>query len=504
MEKYAALTKLNSIIIQLENDGYFQEADELHDLYVKLAAKKPWYKNPLLMAPALMGSMTIPGRNLADYLQNRELYQATRNLEPFELRDESNIILLWKKFLNTKIDEGHSFLPLNGIFDNIAQIRTQEFAQKYNLPYTPGKLDKELLEATYKKFPNDQLLNTLIKSIRTTSRGKYLLPSEDPFSTDILSQLDYDARDEYLKKYGLEPENIERKIQQRKPQEPKPIITKKKKQTTYGVSESSKKGIPWGTSDQEVYNIFKHIRNKYEGRKSTDPHDTGNLNPNKIPGGGGTKFGITQRNWDGYCMRNKMPLSPVLKITREQAEKVGFEDYKRSGAQILPPNTQIAVADFHFNGGPGNMIIVLRDILKLPPIRVQGLKRDAMVQLIKEQKKLLYPMIVKLIKNQEQDEKFARDIYAGRVKLLAGSKTRKKRKQLVHNRGLLNRINEMAEVTGNETALDEISEKMKDLNPKERLELLKKYKLDRSRYFLPGYGNTVYDKKIREQYEKDT
>jgi hypothetical protein len=90
------------------------------------------------------------------------------------------------------------------------------------------------------------------------------------------------------------------------------------------------------------------------------------------------------------------------------------------------------------------------------------------------------------------------------VKLLAGSKTRKKRKQLVHNRGLLNRINEMAEVTGNETALDEISEKMKDLNPKERLELLKKYKLDRSRYFLPGYGNTVYDKKIREQYEKDT
>jgi lysozyme family protein len=127
------------------------------------------------------------------------------------------------------------------------------------------------------------------------------------------------------------------------------------------------------------------------------------LNPNKIPGGGGTKFGITQRNWDGYCMRNKMPLSPVLKITREQAEKVGFVDYKRSGAQILPPNTQIAVADFHFNGGPGNMIIVLRDILKLPPIRVQGLKRDAMVQLIKEQKKLLYPMIVKLIKNQEQD-----------------------------------------------------------------------------------------------------
>ncbi len=43
MNKEASLIKLNSVTVELENNGYFQEADELHELYIKLAASKPWY-----------------------------------------------------------------------------------------------------------------------------------------------------------------------------------------------------------------------------------------------------------------------------------------------------------------------------------------------------------------------------------------------------------------------------------------------------------------------------
>ena len=500
MEKYAELIKLNQIINDLEENGFYDEADELHEYYLKLAAKKPWYKSPLVVAPAIMGTMLGPGRNILDKIQNRELYQATQNMEDYTLREKSEVILLWKKFLNSMKKDEYSFLPMNGVWDNIVQIRTEEFAKENNLPSTPGRLDRELFEATYKAFPNNPILNQILKILPTAKTTLKELPSE--FSIDLASQ----SEDPALRMKAQQMlSQLEAK--QTEKQTPKTIRkpirkhTVKIKKPEYGVQESAKQGIPWGTSDADVYKIYRKIRNKYEGRSSTDPHDTGNLNPNRVPGGGGTKYGITQRNWDGYCMRNKMPLSPVLKITREQAEKVGFEDYKRSGAQILPPNTQIAVADFHFNGGPGNMIIVLRDILKLPPIRVQGLKRDAMVEMIKEQKKVLYPMIKEMITNQEEDENFARAIYSGRVKLLAGSKTKRKTKQLVHNRGLLDRIDEMAEVTGNETILDDISEQMKNLSPKKRLQLLKKYRLNRSRYYLPGYGNTAYDANIRKQFE---
>lgn len=527
MNKEASLIKLNSVIIELENNGYFQEADELHELYIKLAASKPWYKSPLIMAPALMGSMAIPGRSLVDYISNRELYQATRNLEPFQHKDQSNTILLWKKFLNTQQEEGHSFLPMNGVFDNITQIRTNEFAQKNDLPHTPGQLDKTLIEATFKQFPNNPILTSLVNSLRTTERSQYLLPSEEPFSTDILSQLDYDARDEYLKRYGLNPDDYQQQIEQKTiTQQPieqelpeqkptlrkpsiKPIVkkpTKKvtKTENTYGVFDSPKQGIPFDTSDLEVYKIFKHIRNKYEGRISTDIHDTGNRNPNNVPGGGGTKYGITQGVWDSYSRRHKMKLSPVLEITREQAEQVSFENYKFSGAHLLPPNTQIAIADFNFNGGPVNMIIAVRKVLGLPPIQVQGLTKKQKTILVREQKKILYPMLQKLIKNQEDDEKYARLIYSARVELLAGSKTGKKKKQLVHNRGLLNRINEMAEITGNDTVLDEVSAQLKDQTDEERLETLKKYRLNRSRYYYPGYGNSAFDKKVRQQSQKDT
>lgn len=505
MEKQAALIKLNSAIIELENYGYFQEADELHQVYLKLAANKPWYKNPIIMAPALMGTMAIPGRTLVDKIQNRELYQATRNLEPFQHKDQSNTILLWKKFLNTQQEEEHSFLPMNGIFDNITQIRTNEFAHKNNLPHNAGQLDKTLIEATFKQFPNDPIINQLVKSLRTTARSQYLLPSEEPFSTDILSQLDYEARDEYLKRYGLNPKDYELQTEQiKKPILRKPFKKQKTEENTYGVFDSPKKGIPFNTPDLEVYKIFKHLRNKYEGRISTDIHDTGNRNPNNVPGGGGTKYGITQGVWDSYSRRHKMELSPVLDITREQAEQVSFENYKFSGAHLLPPNTQIAIADFNFNGGPVNMIIAVRKVLNLPPIQVQGLTKKQKTILVREQKKILYPMLNKLIKNQEDDEKYARLIYSARVELLAGSKTGKKKKQLVHNRGLLNRIDEMAEITGNETVLDEISAQLKDQTDKERLETLRKYKLDRSRYYYPGYGNSAFDKKIRQQQEKNT
>lgn len=498
MEKYAELIKLNQIINDLEENGFYEEADELHEYYIKLAAKKPWYKSPIVVAPAIMGTMFGPGRNIVDKIQNRELYQATQKMEDYTLREKSEVILLWKKFLNSIKKNEHSFLPMNGVFDNITQIRTQEFAEEYKLPFTSGQLDKQLFQEAYKTFPNNPILNQIINIIPTSTTTFQELPSQ--FSYDLASQSD-DPSVRMKAQEMLSELPSTTSLQQSK----KPIRRHKVKfkKPEYGVKESTRKGIPWGTSDDEVYKIFKRIRNKYEGRSSTDPHDTGNLNPNKVPGGGGTKYGITQRNWDGYCMRNKMPLSPVLKITREQAEKVGFEDYKRSGAQILPPNTQIAVADFHFNGGPGNMIIVLRDILKLPPIKIQGLKRNAMVKLIREQKKLLYPMIKEMIRNQEDDENFAREIYSGRVKLLAGSKTKKKTKQLVHNRGLLNRIDEMAEITGNETILDDISAQMKKLTPKQRLELLKKYRLNRSRYYLPGYGNTAYDAKVRKDYGSD-
>lgn len=501
MEKLAALQNLNYVICELENNGFYNEANELHTLYIKLAANKPWYKNPAILAPAMMGSMILPVRNLVDYAQNRDLYTATEQLESYSRRDQSKIVLLWKKFLNSKQETGSSFLPMNDVFDNITQIRTNAFAEENNLPYTPNQFDRQLFIETYKKFPDDQFLNAILKIIDDTSKSRYLLPSEEPFSTDILSQLEPESREEYLRRYNKIPKKtIEEKISTPKieTEEIKPKVKKIKKENNYGVLESAKEGLPWDSSDIEVYKVFARLRNKYEGGISTDPHDTGNLNPNNVPNGGGTKYGITQRNWDGYSMRHNLPLSPVMEISREQAEKVGFEDYKRSGAQVLPANTQLAVADYHFNSGPGNLIIALREVLGLPPIQVQGLKRADLIKLVAKQKKILYPMINARIKNQEQDEAFARKIYSLRVKLLAGSKTKKKKKQLVHNRGLLNRIDEMAQVTGNSSILDEISEQMKDMSDKERLELLRKYNLNRSRYFPPGYGNTAYDAKFRE------
>lgn len=457
-----------------------------------------------------MGTLIGPGRKLVDRIQNRDLYHATEKMQPYGLRDESNIILLWKKFLISKLEEPNTFLPMNGVFDNLTQIKTEEFAQKNKLPYTPGQLDKQLLEATYKTFPDDKFLNAIIKNLRSSQTIPHILPSEDPFSEDIYSQIEPEYQQEYLRKHIYELPPKYRKLltpeTTREIQETKQVQQTKQTKTKpgYGVSESDKKGIPFNTPDAKVYRIFKRLRNKYEGRISLDKHDTGNRNPNNVPGGGGTKFGITQANWDGYCMRNKLPLSPVTKITRQQAEKVGFEDYKKSGAYVLPPNTQLAVADYHFNSGPGNMVIALREILGLPPIQIQGLPKKQLIALIKQQKKELYELLNEKIKTQKDDEKYAALIYAARVKLLSGSKTRKKTKQLVHNRGLLDRIDEMAEITGNETILNELSSQMKDMTSKQRLELLQKHNLDRARYYPLGYGNKPEDQKYRQRLQDET
>lgn len=363
---------------------------------------------------------------------------------PVNLGENNINILSWKKFLLTIFPE--TPIPLNKTFDNITQIKTEELAKNHNLQYTKGQIDNALLNSIYKIYPNDKNLNNIIKRLQET----------DPLKID----------------------------------------------TNFGIYESKRSGIPIQTPSEKVYKIYRTIRDTYEGKQSTDPYDTGNKNPNNVPGGGGTKYGITQLNWDEYSKRNKLPLSPVSKISKKQADKVGFEDYKRSGAHILPPNTQLAVADLHFNSGQTAMIIVLRYVLNQPPIQIQNLDIDTLSTLIEQQKPKLIEMLKNKIKTQEDDEHFAGLINAARVKLLSGSKAKNKQQQFVYRRGLLKRIHDVAQKTGNESILAELYEMMEDKNPKEKTKLLQKYKIHRPTYYFLGYGDQPKDKAYRKKFIK--
>ena len=124
---------------------------------------------------------------------------------------------------------------------------------------------------------------------------------------------------------------------------------------------------------------------KLEGGKTDEKTDRG----------GRTNLGITQREFDAWNKKNKLPLRDVFTIDKETAKQIFKEEYWNiiKGAE-LPKNIATAILSDALLSGPQDSIKFVQEMLGLKPDGIMG------------------PMTISKIweKSKNNDAEFARNI----------------------------------------------------------------------------------------------
>jgi lysozyme family protein len=83
--------------------------------------------------------------------------------------------------------------------------------------------------------------------------------------------------------------------------------------------------------------------------------------------GGRTMRGITQREYDAWCRRQKKPLADVKSITDEDIRAIYRQSYWDAvSASDLPGGLDLTVFDFAVNSGPERAVRALQTVLGIP------------------------------------------------------------------------------------------------------------------------------------------
>lgn len=95
--------------------------------------------------------------------------------------------------------------------------------------------------------------------------------------------------------------------------------------------------------------------------------------------GGPTNYGVTQKTYDAYLLRQRIGSKPVKQITKDEVEAVYYQYYKASQADdfdVSHPNTALCHFDCAINQGPGTSKFILQRAInfswKTPKITVDG------------------------------------------------------------------------------------------------------------------------------------
>lgn len=167
-----------------------------------------------------------------------------------------------------------------------------------------GKKDDE--EQNKNKERND-LLNEL---------GNDLTPAQTLYSTNDDLKRIKEKRKQEMPKLGIK-EKITNFIDSKLPK--KEIEPLKGSVSYYDYAED------YGQNDEKFQTILKNIYGA-EGGFSDDKYDRG----------GRTNFGITQKTYDDYNKKHKLPLKDVKDITKNESDKIYYNEYyKASGADKI-------------------------------------------------------------------------------------------------------------------------------------------------------------------------
>lgn len=110
-----------------------------------------------------------------------------------------------------------------------------------------------------------------------------------------------------------------------------------------------------------MYKIILKEVLKFEGGYVNHPNDKG----------GATNFGVTQKTYDSFRDKLKLPRTDVKNISSDEVEQV-YSDYWRAAScdKICPshPLTAAVVFDCAINSGPKQAIKILQRVVKAKPI----------------------------------------------------------------------------------------------------------------------------------------
>lgn len=104
--------------------------------------------------------------------------------------------------------------------------------------------------------------------------------------------------------------------------------------------------------------------NKYEEALSSTLKNEGGVDTNSVLGSGISNFGVTQRAWDAYSTKNKLPIKPVTVLSPQEVRKFYSDEYfVGPKINMLPTELAAPVFDFAVNSGPQTAIKHLQGVL---------------------------------------------------------------------------------------------------------------------------------------------
>lgn len=98
-----------------------------------------------------------------------------------------------------------------------------------------------------------------------------------------------------------------------------------------------------GVRNKDLFRVALDFTLRWEGGLSNHPDDPGGL----------TNKGITQRTYDAWRTKNRLPKRSVKEITQEEVEAIYAEYWVGVGADDLPPPLAVAAFDLAVNSGVG-------------------------------------------------------------------------------------------------------------------------------------------------------
>jgi hypothetical protein len=462
MDKFAVLKELDNIIKDYEDQGNYVIAEELNDLYIKIADSK----FDKFIFPALIGTGIAGG-----------IYQETRpKFDPTvlnstlavpgvgrKLAKDQNVLSLWKKYL-----EETGYLNAGTEQYDLDEIEaTKKFQEDFKL-LPDGSLGPFTLKTAFQNNPNSVHLKNILIYLKNVQN---LGVSQQPIKQ---APVNAPMRQPVVKEPEVREEApIKKEINRESPikviKKTKKVVKPKSK-----LNIKSRSKIAWDAPVDLAYEKYFPLRFNLEGGKSNWKYDRGGL----------TNRGITQAVVGKYY-----PGKKVMDLNNEQLEFIAKSEFQRTMQAGLPNNTGISMADFDFNSGRRHSNTVMRRTLRDMygiPIKAMMVKGTAMSR-VEPERRILEKIIKQRVNSQQEDEKLAELFNINRNLFY----TQECPGMIVSNPGVLSRPDDIAELTGSDIPIEKHDDRFVNINKPGPLK--KKFKIRRK--MLPGISRMLLKEK---------